>query len=59
MLLSARGASVPVAAEMAKAREAPKQERQAQKARRGGRGAPGRKQGPRLLCSGWTRSEWT
>ena len=33
MLLSARGASAPVAAEMAKAREANKQGRQAQKAR--------------------------
>ena len=33
MLLSARGASAPVAAEMAKAREAPKQKRQAPKAR--------------------------
>ena len=25
----------------------------------GGRGAPGRKQGPRLLCPGWTRSKQT
>ena len=38
MLLSARGASAPVAAEMAKAREAPKQERQAPKARGGAGG---------------------
>ena len=38
LLLSARGASAPVAAEMAKAREAPKQERQAPKARGGGGG---------------------
>ena len=34
-LLSARGASAPVAVEMAKAREAPKRERQAPKARGG------------------------
>ena len=39
MLLSARGASAPpVAAEMAKVREAPKQERQAPKAQGGGVG---------------------
>ena len=38
MLLSARGASAPVAAEMTKVREAPKQERQAPKARGGGAG---------------------
>ena len=36
MLLSARGASAPVAAEIAKALEPPKQERQAPKARGGG-----------------------
>ena len=59
MLLSGRGASAPVAVEMSKAREAPKQERQAPKAREGGRGAPGWKQGPRLLCPGWTISERT
>ena len=35
MLLSARGASAPVAAEMVKAREAPKEERKAPKARGG------------------------
>ena len=45
MLLSARGASAPVAAEMAKAREAPKQERQAPKAREGGSGGTGAKAG--------------
>ena len=50
MLLSARGASAPVAGEIVMAREALKQERQAPKARGGGREALGRKQGSRLLC---------
>ena len=45
MLLSARGASTPVAAEMVKAREAPKQERQAPKARGGGSGGTGAEAG--------------
>ena len=46
MLLSARGTSVPVAAEMAKARGPPNQERQAPKARRGCRGHRGGSRGP-------------
>ena len=45
ILLSARETSAPVAAEMAKAREAPKQERQAPKARGGGSGGTGAKAG--------------
>ena len=46
MLLSARGAPAPVAAEMAKARESPKQERQAPKARGGVGGHQSGNRGP-------------
>ena len=45
MLLSARGASAPVAAEMAKAREASKQERPGAEGTGGGSGGTGAKAG--------------
>ena len=46
MLLSARGASAPVAAEIAKVREVPKQERQAPKSREGVGEHRGGRRGP-------------